>query len=204
MKQKTIKLLITTLTMIFISFGVIAEGFYVGFSTGQSSFNTGITNVAGSSLDEESTAHSFFIGKKINKILSLEGFYTDLGKVTLTANSGDTFNSHYGTITYGGGFSSTLEINSNTFGIAGKFDFINNEKSNFYLKAGLHNWETELKAKRGSFTLGSLKIDGTDKIVGLGSEYQISDNLSLIAGYDKYYLDKTDTTYLHIGTKYKF
>ena len=203
MKQKTIKLLITTLTMIFISFGVIAEGFYVGFSTGQSSFNTGITNVAGSSLDEESSAHSFFIGKRINKILSLEGFYTDLGKVTLTANSGDTFNSPYGTITFGGS-SNALETNSSTFGIAGKFDFINNEKSNFYLKAGLHNWETELKAKRGSFTLGSLKYDGTDKIVGLGSEYQISDNLSLIAGYDKYYLDKTDTTYLHIGTKYKF
>jgi len=202
MKLKTIKLLITTLTMIFISFGVIAEGFYVGFSTGQSSFNTGITNVAGSSLDEESTAHSFFIGKKINKIISLEGFYTDLGKATLNASSGDTFNSNIGTITFG--TDGSLETNSTSFGIAGKYEFISNEKSNFYLKAGFHNWETELKAKRGSLTLGSLKYDGTDKIVGLGSEYQISDNLSLIAGYDKYYLDKTDITYLHIGTKYKF
>lgn len=143
--------------MIFISFGVIAEGFYVGFSTGQSSFNTGITNVAGSSLDEESTAHSFFIGKKINKIISLEGFCTDLGKATLNASSGDTFNSTIGTITFG--TDGSLETNSTSFGIAGKYEFISNEKSNFYLKAGLHNWETELKAKTVSLTLSSVKYD---------------------------------------------
>jgi len=198
------KLLITTLTMIFISFGVIAEDFYVGVSAGQSSFNTGITNVAGSSLDEESTSNSFFIGKKINKNISLEGFYTDLGKVTLTANSGDTFNSHYGTITFGGGSSSTLETKSNTFGIASKYDFEINEKSNFFLKAGFHSWETELKALRGSITLGTIKYDGTDTIVGLGSEYKISNKFSLIAGYDKYFLGSSNVTYLHIGTKYTF
>tara|TARA_B110000046_G_C12938153_1_gene374534 strand:+ start:441 stop:623 length:183 start_codon:yes stop_codon:yes gene_type:complete len=60
----------------------------------------------------------------------------------------------------------------------------------------LHNWKTELKAKRGSLTLGSVKYDGTDIVAGLGSEYQISDSFSLIAGYDKYYLDKGDITYL--------
>ena len=65
--------------------------------------------------------------------------------------------------------------------------------------------DRKLKAKIiGSLTSGSAKYDGTKIIVGLGSEYQISDNFSLIAGYDKYYLDKSDITYLHIGTKYKF
>ena len=63
----------------------------------------------------------------------------------------------------------------------------------------------KLKAKIiGSLTSGSAKYDGTNIIVGLGSEYKISDNLSLVAGYDKYYIGKTDITYLQIGTKYNF
>ena len=198
------KILISAFTMIFISFAAVAEGFYIGFSTGQVSFDTGITEVSGSTLDEESTSNSFLIGKKINKNISLEGFYTDLGKATLTANSGDTFNSHYGTITFSGGFSGTLETKSNTFGIASKYDFEINEKSDFFLKAGFHSWETELKALRGSVTLGTVKYDGTDTVVGLGSEYKINDKFSLMAGYDKYFLDSSNATYLHIGTKYTF
>ena len=198
------KILISAFAMIFFSFVAVAEGFYIGVSTGQVSFDTGITEVSGSTLDEESTSNSFLIGKKINKNISLEGFYTDLGKATLTANSGDTFNSHYGTITFSGGFSGTLETKSNTFGIASKYDFEINEKSNFFLKAGFHSWETELKALRGSITLGTVKYDGTDTIVGLGSEYKINDKFSLIAGYDKYFLDNSNATYLHIGTKYTF
>ena len=196
------KILISAFTMIFISFVAVAEGFYIGFSTGQVSFDTGITEVSGSTLDEESTSNSFFIGKKINKYISIEGFYTDLGKATLTASSGDTFNSNIGTITFG--TNGTLETNSNSFGIAGKSEFINNEQFNFYFKAGFHNWETELKAKKGSLTLGSVKYDGNDLILGLGSEYKINDKFSLIAGYDEYKLDKSDITFLHIGTKYTF
>ena len=198
------KILISAFAMIFFSFVAVAEGFYIGVSTGQVSFDTGITEVSGSTLDEESTSNSFLIGKKINKNISLEGFYTDLGKATLTANSGDTFNSHYGTITFSGGFSGTLETKSNTFGIASKYDFEINEKPNFFLKAEFHSWETELKALRGSITLGTVKYDGTDTIVGLGSEYKINDKFSLMAGYDKYFLDTSNATYLHIGTKYTF
>ena len=49
--------------------------------------------------------------------------------------------------------------------------------------------DRKLKAKIiGSLTSGSAKYDGTKIIVGLGSEYKISDNLSLVAGYDKYYI----------------
>ena len=198
------KILISVLTMIFFSFVAVAEGFYIGVSTGQVSFDTGITEVSGSTLDEESNTNSFFIGKKINKNISLEGFYTDLGKVTLTANSGDTFNSNYGTITFGGGSSSTLETSSNTFGLAVKYEFVNDEKASLFFKAGFHNYETELKALRGTITLGSIKYDGIDTIIGLGSEYKINEKITLIVGYDAYQLGSSNVSYLHIGSKYIF
>ena len=198
------KLLITTLTMIVISFSSMAENFYIGVSTGQTSFDTGVTAVVGSTLEEESNTNSFFIGKKINKKVSLEGFYTDLGKATLTANSGSTFNSHYGTITFGGGASSTLETSSNTFGLAVKYEFVNDEKASLFFKAGFHSYETELKALRGTITLGSIKYDGTDTIIGLGSEYKINEKISLIVGYDAYQLGSSNVSYLHIGSKYIF
>ena len=69
----------------------MAENFYIGITSGQTDVDTGITEIVGSTLDEDGTGNSFFIGKKINGNISIEGFYTDLGKVSLSGNSGDTF-----------------------------------------------------------------------------------------------------------------
>ena len=126
------KLLITTLTMIVISFSSMAENFYIGITAGQTDVDTGITEIVGSTLDEDGTGNSFFIGKKIIGDISLEGFYTDLGKVSLSGNSGDTFVYNNSTLQFN--TTATLEAVSTTYGIAGKIDAVNNEKANLLVK----------------------------------------------------------------------
>ena len=68
------KLLITTLTMIVISFSSMAENFYIGITAGQTDVDTGITEIVGSTLDEDGTGNSFFIGKKSLEIFLLKVF----------------------------------------------------------------------------------------------------------------------------------
>lgn len=192
------KLIITTLTMIVISFSSMAENFYIGITAGQTDVDTGITEIVGSTLDEDGNGNSFFIGKKIIGDISLEGFYTDLGKVSLSGNSGDTFVYNNSTLQFN--TTATLEAVSTTYGIAGKIDVVNNEKANLFFKAGYHSWETEFKVAAGT-TSASITTDGTDIMYGLGAEYRLNDQFSFIGGYDNYTLSDEEITYLYAGVK---
>ena len=180
------KIILMFFSLIIFSVSAKAEGFYVGFLTGSSNIDSGVTAVNGATLDEDGSASSFFFGKRINNNLSIEGFYTDLGEASLTGDNGDTFvveGTTYQFIT-----SATLAVSSTTLGLAAKYDFDINEKSKFFVKAGFHNWETDLKISVGTAS-ASLTTDGSDTMYGLGAEYKLNEQFSLIAGYDNYKID---------------
>ena len=183
------------------SFSAKADGFYVGFLTGSTNIDSGVTAVNGATLDEDGSASSFFFGKKINENLSIEGFYSDLGEASLAGDSGDTF--VVDAITYQFNTSATIAVSSTTVGLAAKYDFEINEKSNFFVKAGFHNWESELKVSVGTAS-ASVTTDGSDIMYGLGAEYKLNEQFSLIAGYDNYTLDSEDVSLLNVGAKFQF
>jgi OmpA-OmpF porin, OOP family len=195
------KIILMFFSLIIFSVSAKAEGFYVGFLTGSSNIDSGVTAVNGATLDEDGSASSFFFGKRINNNLSIEGFYTDLGEASLTGDNGDTFvveGTTYQFIT-----SATLAVSSTTLGLAAKYDFDINEKSKFFVKAGFHNWETDLKISVGTAS-ASLTTDGSDTMYGLGAEYKLNEQFSLIAGYDNYKLDSENVSFLNIGGKFHF
>ena len=39
---------------------------------------------------------------------------------------------------------------------------------------------------------------------GLGAEYKLNEQFSLIAGYDNYTLDSEDVSFLNVGAKFQF
>ena len=195
------KIILMFFSLIIFSVSAKAEGFYVGFLTGSSNIDSGVTAVNGATLDEDGSASSFFFGKRINNNLSIEGFYTDLGEASLTGDNGDTFvveGTTYQFIT-----SATIAVSSTTLGLAAKYDFDINEKSKFFVKAGFHNWETDLKISVGTAS-ASLTTDGSDTMYGLGAEYKLNEQFSLIAGYDNYKLDSENVSFLNIGGKFHF
>jgi OOP family OmpA-OmpF porin len=183
------------------SFSAKADGLYAGFLTGSTNIDSGVTAVNGATLDEDGSANSFFFGKKINENLSIEGFYSDLGEASLAGDNGDTF--VVDGITYQFNTSATIAVSSTTLGLAAKYDFEINEKSNFFVKAGFHNWETELKVSVGTAS-ASVTTDGSDTMYGLGAEYKLNEQFSLIAGYDNYTLDSEDVSFLNVGAKFQF
>ena len=183
------------------SFSAKADGFYGGFLTGSTNIDSGVTAVNGATLDEDGSASSFFFGKKINENLSIEGFYSDLGEASLAGDNGDTFvidGTTYQFIT-----SATLAVSSTSVGLAAKYDFDISEKSNFFVKAGFHNWETDLKISVGTAS-ASFTTDGSDTMYGLGAEYKLNEQFSLIAGYDNYKLDSENVSFLNVGAKFQF
>jgi len=183
------------------SFPSNSDGIYGGFSAGSTNIDSGVTAVSGASLDEDGSASSFFIGKKINNNLSIEVFYTDLGEASLTGDNGDTFvidGTTYQFIT-----SATIAVSSTTLGLAAKYDFDITEKSKFFVKAGFHNWETDLKISVGTAS-ASISDDGSDTMYGLGAEYILNEQFSLIVGYDNYKLDSEDVSFTKVGVKFYF
>ena len=87
--------------------------------------------------------------------------------------------------------------------MAAKYDFDISEKSNFFVKAGFHNWETDLKISVGTAS-ASFTTDGSDTMYGLGAEYKLNEQFSLIAGYDNYKLDSENVSFLNVGAKFQF
>ena len=194
------KLLITSF-LIFSSFAAHADGFYGGILMGQTAIDTGVSAVSGATLDEDGTGTSFFIGKEVNDQFSIEGFYTDLGEASLSGDSGDTF--VIDATTYQFTATAKLAVEAETIGIAGKMVFDMGQNLRGYFKGGLHSWESEVKLSTGTAS-ASLLTDGTDIIWGIGSEYIVNEDVSLLVGYDDYTLDDESVSFLHAGILLKF
>ena len=178
-----------------------AEGFYVSALYGSTSLDTGTDTVVGATLDEDDTGYAFVIGNEIDESVSIEGFYIDFGEATLKGDSGDTFVLD-GTA-YEFTASATIKAAVTSMGVAGKLHFGMAEKLNGFFKLGMHSWDSEVTtaAATGSATVTD---DGVDILMGIGAEYDVSEKVAFVVGYDKYTLDDDDVTFLHGGIKIRF
>ena len=178
-----------------------AEGFYVGALYGSTSLDTGVDTVVGATLDEDDTGYAFVIGNEIDENVSIEGFYIDFGEASLKGDSGDTF--VFDGTTYVFNASATIKATGTSMGVAGKLHFDMTEKLSGFFKIGMHSWDTEetLAAATASATTTD---DGIDILIGIGAEYDISEKVAFVVGYDKYTLDDDDVTFLNGGIKIRF
>ena len=178
-----------------------AEGFYVSALYGSTSIDTGVDTVVGATLDEDDTGYAFVIGNEIDENVSIEGFYIDFGEASLKGDSGDTF-AIDGT-TYVFNASATIKATATSMGVAGKLHFDMAEKLNGFFKFGMHSWDSEETLAAGTAS-ATATDDGVDILMGIGAEYDVSEKVALVVGYDKYNLDDDDVTFLNGGIKVRF
>ncbi len=206
------KRLIGTITLLLLPMTANAEGtakegtakdggWYAGIAGGSTDIETGITAVSGATLDETGTGISFFFGKEINEKLSIEGFYADLGKASLSGDNGDTFT--FGGTAYQFNTTASITVSAKSTGIAGKAKFDMGDSLQGYVKGGFHSWDADAKIAAGTAS-ASTKTDGTDILWGVGAEYKMGEKTSLLAGYDNFKLDDETVTYLHAGMLFRF
>ena len=194
------KLIVAVIAALIPSFAT-AEGLYVGALYGSTSLDSGVDTVVGASLDEDDTGYAFVIGNEIDENVSIEGFYVDFGEASLTGDSGDTFVLD-GTA-YVFNASATIKATGTSMGVAGKLHFDMTEKLNGFFKIGMHSWDTE-ETLAAATTSATTTDDGIDILMGIGAEYDISEKVAFVVGYDKYTLDDDDVTFLNGGIKVRF
>ena len=150
------------LACIFIGGGAFADngkplnGFYMGALFGQSSIDTGVSNLVGTTVDEEDTAYSFFIGSEVAENVSVEAFYSNFGEASLVGETGDTFDLDGATAVFIG--DAALKLSGKSMGIAAKLGFDITDKVNGFVKGGWHWWDsTKLILRRWAVTFPGSK-----------------------------------------------
>jgi OOP family OmpA-OmpF porin len=170
---------------------------YIGAGYGSSSVDTGITAVT-ASLDEEDTGFRLFAGLKLNKNISIEGFYADLGESSLTGNTGDTFiidGVLYGFLVDNAAITAKAKV----FGFNGLFALPLNDRFSLFGKLGLANWQYDATVSGSGIASGSFSDDGTDFFYGAGASYAINNDWSVRGEYNLYDFDGDDVDMLSIN-----
>ena len=150
----------------------IGKQFYVGLNLVQVSYTEAKELKPSDSQESSSTGTLLTIGKELNEKLSLELGIKDYGETKITRTF-DNFAFDLATRTFvpdgTRSFTSTISITSTLLGV--KYNFSNQEKFNFYGKAGLESWKAELESSGGE-TLDS--EDGSSLAVAVGMDFPTS------------------------------
>ena len=193
------KKFIVAASVAFIPSVASAEGFYIGALYGSTILT--LNTVVGATLDEDDTGYAFVIGNEIDENLSIEVFTSILGEAAWKGDSGDTFDLN-GT-SYEFTASATIKATATSMGVAGKLNFDMAEKLNGFFKLGMHSWDSEVTTAVATAS-ATTTDDGIDILMGIGAEYDVSEKVAFVVGYDKYTLDDDDVTFLNGGIKILF
>jgi OOP family OmpA-OmpF porin len=140
---------------------------------------------SGSNVDDEDNGYTMGIGVRMGPNFAIEGGYVDLGEVS--------------------GSSGTDSFTAETTGAFAGLGLFIPLQPGFELtgRAGLIAWDTD-----AAITLGGLRStesdDGTDIYFGIGAAFQVSRELHLTVGFDRYDIDDTDVDMLSLGAKFYF
>lgn len=177
---------------------------YAGVSLGETTVDTGITNTTGTArLDEDDTGFKILVGKKIDKTISIEGFYVDFGEASLTGNTGDNFDLGGATFVFTTN-NAKIASSATAFGVNGKFTHAFNDKSSIAGRIGLYMWDAKFTVSGASIASTTLSDDGTDLFYGIGYKYNINKQYALTLDYDLYTTDDDDLDMISLGVLFNF
>ena len=179
--------------------GVKSEEMYVGIDYLKNEIETGVTNVS-STLDEEDSGYSLYVGLPMSNTMDIEVSYNDFGEASLSGVSGNQFK--FDGDTYEFTATASLAISATSVGIAAKQKLELTEGVMLYGKLGVHQWDSKFSVS-STDTTASLDDDGADIFYGAGLEVSMS-NLKGRIGYSLYDLDGEDIDSVNVGFIFSF
>lgn len=162
--------------------------FYLGGSVGQAEVDNDLTGFDNNNICEGAaknyeecrigdggSAGHIYGGMQLNDTFAVEVGYADLG---------DTASYHYtdpATI--------TQETKGITVAAVARHRLGKSSRMLAYGKAGLFAWKSEVNSESDNYLIphGSTDDSGVDPVIGAGLEYELGHNVSLRAGWDRYY-----------------
>ena len=175
---------------LFIPFNLQAEeaGGFLGFTIGQMDFDYDVPaqfRRAGVSLDDRVLAWKFLGGYHFNEYFGAELAYVDARKLPIKVLG----------VTLG-----NLDLSGFTF--AGVFRYPVTSQFNIFAKGGGFIWSAEVEDTRTNNTV-IVESDGISYVVGAGAEFEVIDNLSLRAEWERLDADGS-IDFLSLGLLYNF
>ncbi|HKJ72667.1 MAG TPA: outer membrane beta-barrel protein [Alphaproteobacteria bacterium] len=176
--------------------------FYIGASAGRTSFDTGIITYT-ASLDESSTGYKLVAGYNLNPNVAVEFTYADLGKATVSGNSGDVF--AYRGVGYQFLLNNAeIKFEGTLIGAGGRFSFPVSRALSLYARLGLASWNIDATASAPGAITSTSSDSGTDPYYGAGIGWEFVPTVSLTAEYEHYELDTESADLMSIGIIKRF
>jgi hypothetical protein len=187
-----------------VSLNAVASDLYGNASYLSTKTDTGISGLTGTAaLDESGAGYKLTIGNKVSDNFSVEGFYADFGKASLSGNTGDTFTAGGNTYAFIVDAAS-FEVSATGFGVSAKLSENIGDNSSIFGQLGLLSWKQTLTIAGAGVDSGTASDSGSDVFYGLGYKYNVNEKFAVTANYDLYTFDGDDVTAFGIGASVAF
>ena len=173
---------------------------YVEFSILNSSWDSGISNVSGATLDEDDSGFAITGGIPLSGSLDLEIGYADFGDASLSGVSGNTFDYKGSSYVFTGTGAIILEGDSYFLGLKSKMPLTDSISA--FGRVGFNSWDSTLSVASATAS-ASVSDDGTDLYYGFGVSANMGNlNISLSHSYYEFGSDDVDSTALSMSIEF--
>jgi hypothetical protein len=176
------------------------HGNYVEFSILDSSWDSGVSNVSGATLDEDDTGFAITGGMPLNANLDLEYGYADFGEASLSGSSGNTFD--YRSTSYTFNATGSIKLEGDAFFIGLKPKMSLTDSITAYARLGYNMWDTTLTVSTSTAS-ADVSADGNDLYYGFGVSGNMGGlNISLSHSNYEFDSDDVDSTALSVSVNF--
>ncbi len=186
---------------------------YVGFGVGKTNLDLGVTSLTDTTFEENHQGVKIIVGFNVDKHLSIEGHFANLGGGTFSGKDNSSFSLngtgyHFEVKESDGVTPSTaiVSVDASTlnYGISGVYNFINiydvanTNKITPFVKVGLQKWETKFDSDAINVDTDALEtISGSDAFYGVGISAQIADGVRAKLEFERFGMT-SDTDYVSL------
>ncbi|MBN4080484.1 outer membrane beta-barrel protein [Beggiatoa alba] len=163
-----------------------ADNWYGGIAFGTADIDSGVTNLSGTTLDEDDGSTSVIVGYSYSPSFSLEGHIANLGTFSATAASaGDTFD-YKGSTYVASSAGDTATGETSSLGVSAVYRFLDDAFVSPFVKVGLHYWSLDISGIEGL-----TEDDGVGLLAGVGIDMNFNGGLILRADFSHYQTDES-------------
>ncbi len=199
MLRKYLSLLLAVM-LIIPTTSVADNGNYVEFSILDSSWDTGVSNVSGATLDEDDSGFAITGGMPLGDNLDLEFGYADFGEASLSGSSGNTFD--YDSVSYTFNATATIQLEGDSIFIGLKPKMSLTDSISAYARLGFNMWDTTLTVSTGTAS-ADVSDDGNDLYYGFGVSGKMG-GLNINLSHSNYEFDSDDVDSTSLSVSFKF
>ena len=199
MLRKYLSLLFAVM-LIIPTTSVADTGNYVEFSILDSSWDTGVSNVSGATLDEDDSGFAITGGMPLGDNLDLEFGYADFGEASLSGSSGNTFD--YDSVSYTFNATATIQLEGDSIFIGLKPKMSLTDSISAYARLGFNMWDTTLTVSTGTAS-ADVSDDGNDLYYGFGVSGKMG-GLNISLSHSNYEFDSDDVDSTSLSVSFKF